>query len=52
MNIKRIPWTGDLLAVWNDLTPRWGLPKKKLVYGWTHDDSWGRTPLVVAAGSV
>jgi len=48
MNIKRIPQTGDLLAVWNDLTPRWGVPKKKLNNGWAGDDSWGRTPLVAA----
>ena len=48
MNIKRIPQSGDLLAAWNDLTPRWGLPKKKLTNGWIHDSSWGRTPLVVA----
>lgn len=48
MTIKRIPATGDLLAVWNDLTPRWGVPKKKMVHGWAQDSSWGRTPLVVA----
>lgn len=48
MNIKRMPGTGDLLAVWNDLTPRWGVPKKTLVEGWANDSSWGRTPLVVA----
>ncbi|MHB0936612.1 MAG: sialidase family protein [Armatimonadota bacterium] len=48
MNIKRIPAAGDLLAVWNDLTPRWGVPKKKLVHGWANDSSWGRTPLVAA----
>jgi hypothetical protein len=49
MRIKRIPRTGDLLAVWNDLTPRWGMPAKELVDGWAHgDSSWGRTPLVLA----
>jgi hypothetical protein len=48
MNIKRIPATGDLLAVWNDLTPRWGVPKKRYVNGWASDSSWGRTPLVAA----
>lgn len=48
MNIKRIPATGDLLAVWNDLTPRWGVPKKRMVHGWAQDSSWGRTPLVIA----
>ncbi len=48
MNIKRIPLTGHLLAVWNDPTPRWGVPPKKLVKGWAHDGTWGRTPLVAA----
>ena len=48
MNIKRIPQTGDLLAVWNDVTPRWGVPKKKFTDGWAKDSSWGRTPLVAA----
>ncbi len=48
MNIKRIPGSGHLLAVWNDLTPRWGVPRKKLVNGWAADSSWGRTPLVLA----
>jgi len=48
MTIKRMPATGHLLAVWNDLTPRWGVPKKRLVNGWAKDNSWGRTPLVAA----
>jgi hypothetical protein len=48
MNIKRIPQSSDLLAVWNDLTPRWGVPTKKLANGWAKDSSWGRTPLVAA----
>jgi hypothetical protein len=42
LSIKRIPATGDLLAVWNDYDPRWGPhiqdPRQ---YG-------GRTPLVTA----
>jgi len=48
MTIKRMPLTGHLLAVWNDLTPRWGVPKKSIVNGWAKDTSWGRTPLVAA----
>lgn len=48
MTIKRMPLTGHLLAVWNDLAPCWGVPKKSLVNGWAKDTSWGRTPLVAA----
>lgn len=48
MTIKRMPSTGRLLAVWNDLTPGWGVPRKRLVDGWANDASWGRTPLVAA----
>ena len=48
MTIKRIPSTGHLFAVWNDLTPGWGVPPKRLVNGWAKDASWGRTPLVAA----
>ena len=39
--IKRIPATGNLLAVWNDHSPRWKLPAKAR-------SSWGRTPLACA----
>lgn len=44
LSIKRIPSTGDLLAVWNDTSGRWktGTPGK---------ESWGRTPLVAAISS-
>jgi len=41
MQVKRIPRTGDLLAVWNDHSDRFKLPKSKPI-------SWGRTPLVCA----
>jgi Neuraminidase (sialidase) len=42
LSIKRIPATGHLLAVWNDLSRRWKLERPHPV------SSWGRTPLVVA----
>ncbi|MFA7238484.1 MAG: sialidase family protein [Sulfuricellaceae bacterium] len=42
LSIKRIPATGDLLAVWNDYSRRWKLGKFYL------KSSWGRTPLVAA----
>lgn len=42
LSIKRLPATGDLLAVWNDHDPRWGGPIRNAnPYG-------GRTPLVTA----
>ena len=41
LSIKRIPSTGDLLAVWNDHSGRWRLPPAQ-------PSSWGRTPLVIA----
>lgn len=41
MSIKRIPQTGHLLAVWNDHSGRFKLPKPT-------PSSWGRTPLVCA----
>lgn len=41
MSIKRIPATGDLLAMWNDYSRRWKLGKPEI-------SSWGRTPLVAA----
>jgi hypothetical protein len=42
LSIKRIPATGDLLAIWNDYDPRWG-PHVQVAntYG-------GRTPLALA----
>ncbi|OGV67381.1 MAG: hypothetical protein A2498_14010 [Lentisphaerae bacterium RIFOXYC12_FULL_60_16] len=44
--MKRIPSTGDLLAVWNDHDVRWKrLPQFRR--RWGTDRSWGRTPLVV-----
>lgn len=44
LSIKRNPATGDWLAVWNDHRKRW-LSKEMLDH---LDDSWGRTPLVMA----
>jgi hypothetical protein len=41
MQVKRIPKTGHLLAVWNDHSGRFKVPKAKPL-------SWGRTPLVSA----
>ncbi len=41
LSMKRIPSTGDLLAVWNDHSGRFPYPKNHAVYG-------GRTPLVSA----
>jgi len=48
LSMKRIPKTGDLLAVWNDVSDRWEMPKKKYIDGRVEDSSWGRTPLVTA----
>lgn len=48
MSIKRIPATGDLLAVWNDQSRRWKLPAPVLSEGYGANSSWGRTPLAVA----
>lgn len=49
LSIKRIPSSGDLLAVWNDHS---GLiipaPAEKV---WSEGTSWGRTPLVSAISS-
>jgi len=42
LSIKRIPSTGDLLAVWNDYSRRWKLEDPDM------RTSWGRTPLVAA----
>lgn len=44
LNIKRIPSTGDLLAVWNDRSGRLAPATGKDFSG----KSWGRTPLVSA----
>jgi len=44
--IKRIPATGDLLAIWNDYSPRW-----KNVMKARGESSWMRTPLTVAVSS-
>jgi hypothetical protein len=44
MQVKRIPATGDLLAVWNDHSGRFKVPRAKPI-------SWGRTPLVLAVSS-
>ena len=41
LSMKRIPTTGDLLAVWNDRPERYNLPKSEKA-------SWGRTPLAAA----
>ncbi len=50
MNLKRDPFTGNLVAVWNDLSPRWAMPDKHWIpgHGWADDSSAGRTPLVMA----
>lgn len=48
MSIKRIPATGDLLAVWNDHSRRWKLPPPVLSGGFGTNSSWGRTPLALA----
>ena len=47
MSIKRIPSTGDLLAVWNDHSGRWDLPEPKEGKFPSRD----RTPLVLATSS-
>lgn len=51
MSIKRIPATGDLLAVWNDHSSRWKLPAPVLDDEADTDTSWGRTPLAMAISS-
>jgi len=43
LSIKRIPSTGDLLAVWNDHEQPAGTPREP-----TPPSSWQRTPLAVA----
>jgi len=44
LSVKRIPTTGDLLAVWNDTSGRFDVPPAAT-------ESWGRTPLVSAISS-
>ncbi len=39
LSMKRAPG-GELIAIWNDYTPRWAVAPR--------DGSWGRTPLVLA----
>jgi sialidase-1 len=41
MQVKRIPKTGHLLAVWNDHSDRWRVPPPEPI-------SWARTPLACA----
>lgn len=41
LSMKRDPVSGELVAVWNDRSGRWGLAEPE-------KSSWGRTPLVVA----
>ena len=43
ISIKRIPHTGDLLAIWNDRSGRFPLPPPE-----TQAANWRRTPLVSA----
>ena len=40
MSMKRNPWTNELIAIWNDHDPRWGVAYR--------EGSWSRTPLVMA----
>ena len=51
LSMKRIPATGDLLAVWDDAATAarlWGDGKRLAPNGRVADKSWGRTPLVAA----
>jgi len=43
LSMKRHPKTGELVAVWCDIDPRWGITPTPT--------SWGRTPLVMAFSS-
>ena len=43
LSMKRNPWNGELIAIWDDIDPRWDIPGKKA--------SWMRTPLVIARSS-
>ena len=49
LSMKRIPATGDLLAVWNDHSGRLA-PAARKDRGYT-SSSWGRTPLVAAVSA-
>jgi len=51
LSLKRIPETGDLLAIWNDRSRRWKLPAPVLTDKLSANSSWGRTPLVAAISS-
>ena len=42
MSVKRNPETGELVAVWNDISSRWTYPEAD------KEKAWGRTPLVMA----
>ncbi len=56
MSMKRIPSTGDLIAVWNDHHPRWegtvtrepGCPRTPLAFALSRDDgeTWGASLLL------
>ncbi len=43
LSMKRNPKTGELVAVWDDIDPRWNIDAKP--------KSWMRTPLVIAFSS-
>ena len=43
LSMKRDPRNGDLIAIWDDIDPRWCIKNKKA--------SWMRTPLVIARSS-
>ena len=44
LSIKRLPSTGHLLAVWNDISGRFDVPPPA-------EESWGRTPFASAVSS-
>ncbi len=43
LSMKRDPRNGDLVAIWDDIDPRWNIQQKP--------SSWMRTPLVMARSS-
>ena len=43
LSLKRDPRNGELVAIWDDIDPRWNIPGKTA--------SWMRTPLVMARSS-
>jgi len=43
LSIKRNPFSGNLIAIWNDHAPKYGVIPGA--------ESWGRTPLVIARSS-